>query len=106
VQRVEKDLFPWIGGVPLKEITAPLLLQTLRRIESRGAHETAHTLRQTAGQVFRHVCLGYLRRRWEWRRLSGVEFGQMDGVVKDLCEHASPRPGVVGELRFHDSYSP
>ena len=54
IERMEKDLFPWIGSLPLKDITAPLLLQTLRRIEGRGAHETAHTLRQTAGQVFRY----------------------------------------------------
>jgi len=54
IECMEKDLFPWIGGLSLAEITAPLLLHTLRRIEDRGAHETAHTLRQTAGQVFRY----------------------------------------------------
>lgn len=54
LERMEKDLFPWIGSVPLPEITAPMLLNTLRRIEKRGARETAHTLRQTAGQVFRY----------------------------------------------------
>ena len=54
IERMEKDLFPWIGSLSLQNITAPLLLQTLRRIEGRGAHETAHTLRQTAGQVFRY----------------------------------------------------
>lgn len=54
IERMEKDLFPWIGSLPLDKITAPLLLQTLRRIEARGAHETAHTARQTAGQVFRY----------------------------------------------------
>lgn len=54
LERMEKDLFPWLGAVPLPEITAPMLLNTLRRIEKRGARETAHTLRQTAGQVFRY----------------------------------------------------
>lgn len=54
LERMEKDLFPWIGAIPLPEITAPMLLNTLRRIEARGARETAHTLRQTAGQVFRY----------------------------------------------------
>lgn len=53
LERMEKDLFPWIGSLPLRDVTAPLLLYTLRRIEKRGAHETAHTLRQTSGQVFR-----------------------------------------------------
>jgi hypothetical protein len=50
IERMDKDLFPWIGSLPLQDNTAPLLLHTLRRIENRGAHETAHTLRQTAGQ--------------------------------------------------------
>ncbi len=51
---MEKDAFPWLGSLPLSSITAPMLLHVLRRVESRGAHETAHTLRQWSGQVFRH----------------------------------------------------
>ena len=54
LQRMEKDLFPTIGKVSIGDVTAPVLLAVLRRVESRGAHETAHTLRQTAGQVFRY----------------------------------------------------
>lgn len=53
IERMEKDLFPWIGRLPITSITAPVLLDALRRVERRGASETAHTLRQTAGQVFR-----------------------------------------------------
>lgn len=51
---MEKDAFPWLGKLPLATITAPMLLKVLRRVEARGANETAHTLRQWAGQVFRH----------------------------------------------------
>lgn len=54
IERMEKDAFPWIGTLPLTAITAPLLLETLRRVEKRGAMETAHTLRQTIGQVMRY----------------------------------------------------
>jgi integrase len=54
LERMEKDLFPWLGALALPEIGAPVLLQALRRVESRGAVETAHTLCQTAGQVFRY----------------------------------------------------
>lgn len=53
IERMEKDLFPWIGRLPLTSVTAPVLLDALRKVEKRGATETAHTLRQTAGQVFR-----------------------------------------------------
>lgn len=51
---MEKDVFPWIGSLPLTAITAPILLKVLRRVEARGAHESAHTLRQWSGQVFRY----------------------------------------------------
>ena len=51
---IAKDLFPYLGSLPLPTITAPLLLDAIRRVEKRGKHETAHTLRQSAGQVFRY----------------------------------------------------
>lgn len=54
IERMEKDLFPYIGKLTLPAITAPVLLDALRKVEKRGANETAHTLRQTAGQVFRY----------------------------------------------------
>lgn len=55
LRALEKDLFPTLGNLPLNEITAPVLLQTLRRIESRAAIETAHRVKQIAGQVFRYA---------------------------------------------------
>ncbi len=54
LERMEKDVFPFLGPLPLASVSAPLLLQTLKRVEQRGAIETAHSLRQYAGQVFRH----------------------------------------------------
>ena len=53
--RLENDLFPWLGSRPVAEIKAPELLRCLRRIESRGALETAHRVLQNAGQVFRYA---------------------------------------------------
>jgi integrase len=55
IQRFEKDVFPWLGGRPIAEITAPELLAVLRRIESRGALDTAHRAHQNSGQVFRYA---------------------------------------------------
>ena len=53
--RMTNNLFPWIGTRPVKEITAPELLAVLRRIETRGAIETAHRCKSIAGQVFRYA---------------------------------------------------
>lgn len=54
LRRLEKDVFPWIGKRPISEIKAPELLTVLRRIEDRGAIETAHRIHQICGQVFRY----------------------------------------------------
>ena len=53
LRSVERDLFPYLGTLPLDNITPPQLLAVLRRIERRGATESAHRLKQTVGQVFR-----------------------------------------------------
>lgn len=52
---LEKDLTPYIGSRPVGDVTAPELLRALRKIESRGAVETAHRARAFAGQVFRYA---------------------------------------------------
>ena len=53
--RLEKDVFPWLGEKPVNAIKAPDILMVLRRVESRGALETAHRIRTVCGQVFRYA---------------------------------------------------
>lgn len=55
IQRLEKDVFPWLGGKPIAHIGAPDVLATVRRVESRGAVDTAHRVLQNCGQVFRYA---------------------------------------------------
>ena len=55
LRRFERDIFPWIGGKPIADMTAPDLLGVLRRIENRGALETAHRALSNCGQVFRYA---------------------------------------------------
>lgn len=51
----EKNLYPWLGNRPITEIKAIELLVTLRRMEDRGAVETARQALQCCGQVFRYA---------------------------------------------------
>lgn len=55
IRRLEVDLFPWIGSRQVSTITAPEFLSCLRRIEARGALDTAHRVHQNCGQVFRYA---------------------------------------------------
>jgi len=55
IRRLERDIFPWIGGRPIADVAAPELLAAMRRIENRGALETAHRALGNCGQVFRYA---------------------------------------------------
>jgi integrase len=55
IARLDNDLFPWLGDKPIAKIKAPDLLVCLRRIEERGAVDTAHRALQNCGQVFRYA---------------------------------------------------
>ncbi|MDR0816089.1 MAG: integrase arm-type DNA-binding domain-containing protein [Desulfovibrio sp.] len=55
LSRLELNIFPVIGGKPVNEVSAPALLEAVRRIEARGAVETARRVLQSCGQVFRYA---------------------------------------------------
>ena len=54
IRRLEANVFPWIGSQDISTITAPDVLAVLRRVEERGALETAHRVNQICGQIFRY----------------------------------------------------
>lgn len=90
---MEKDVFPWIGHLPLASITAPILLKVLRRVEGRGAHESAHTLRQWSGQVFRY---GIATGSCERNPAPDLHGALIPVEVKHMA--AILEPGKAGEL--------
>ena len=53
IESLERDLFPVIGAYPVTDIDEPLLLAALRKVEDRGAIETARRLRQRAERIFK-----------------------------------------------------
>jgi len=55
IRRLELDIFPWLGKRTISEITPPEVLMVLRRIENRGAGDTAHRALQNCGQIFRYA---------------------------------------------------
>ncbi|MBF0548333.1 MAG: integrase arm-type DNA-binding domain-containing protein [Candidatus Riflebacteria bacterium] len=54
-RQLEVDIFPWIGGKHIAKVTPPEILDVLRRIESRGAIETAHRAQSNISQIFRYA---------------------------------------------------
>jgi integrase len=101
IARLEKDIFPWIGNRPIPEIAAPMLLATIRRIEARGALETAHRALACCGQVFRYaIATGRAE-----RDPTGDLRGALPPVRKDKHFAAITDPKTIGELmRDIDGY--
>lgn len=102
IARLEKDVFPWIGAMPIAGINAPALLAAIRRIEARGALETAHRALACCGQVFRYaVATGRAE-----RDPTGDLRGALPPVKKEKHFAAITDPQKVGELlRDIDGYS-
>lgn len=99
--RIENDVFPWLGKRNINEIVAPELLTVLRRVENRGALETAHRINQICGQIFRYaIATGRAE-----RDISADLKGALPPTR--VKHHASiTEPKQVGELmRAINSYS-
>ncbi len=55
LHRLEKEVFPALGGRPVSEIEAAELLGVIRAVEARGALELASKTLIVTGQVFRYA---------------------------------------------------
>lgn len=98
--RLKRDVFPWLGQRPIAEITAPELLQVIRRIEERGAIETAHRVLSNCGEVFRYAIATGRAERDVAADLRGA---LQPAIKKHLA--AVTEPKRVGELlRMIDGY--
>ena len=93
---------PQLGGKPINEISAPVLLSAIRKIEARGKIETAHKTKELCGRIFMFgIASGFCERN----------------VAADLKLALKPRPtdkhlaaitapAEVGQLlRAVDAYS-
>lgn len=52
LRSLERDVFPRIGGLPISEMTPPVIFDVLKSIEDRGSVETAKRIRQRISAVF------------------------------------------------------
>jgi len=64
MRRLERDIFPYIGDIPIKEIQPKVILNAvLRPMEQRGVGEMTARVKSIISQVFRYgVSCGYVDR--------------------------------------------
>lgn len=100
IRALERDVFPWIGKQPIKEVKAPELLAVLRRIEKRGTLDTAHRVRTICDQIFRYAVATGRAERDPAADLKGAIPPPQEGHMAAITD-----PVKVGELlRAIDGY--
>jgi integrase len=52
---LEKEIFPWIGAKPIGEITAPVIVDVVGRVEKRNALDVASRVLQRISSVYRYA---------------------------------------------------
>jgi integrase len=100
LNRLEQNVFPWLGSSPIIEIKAPEVLMVLRRIESRGALESAHKIKNCCGQIFRY---GVATGRAERDPTGDLKGALPPAQSKHLAAITDPEK-VGGLLRAIDGY--
>jgi integrase len=101
LQRFEMNIFPWLGARPISEIEPPEVLDVLRRMESRGALETAKKMKYACGQVFRYaVASGRANRD----QTADLKDALKTPLTKNMAALTAPRE-VAQLLRASDEYS-
>ena len=98
---LEKDAFPWIGTKPISELTPPEVLAVARRVESRGALETAHRLMGMIGMACRYAVACGMAESDPTASLKGAL-----PPAKVTHHPTITRPNEIGQLlRAIDGYS-
>jgi integrase len=100
--RLKRDVYPYLGTLQVDAIDAPTLLAVLRRVESRGAIESAHRIKTVCSQV-----LAYAVATGKAKRNAATDLG------KAALKPVTPKPmaailkptEVGGLLRAIDAYS-
>jgi integrase len=55
LKRLETDIFPWFGALPVSEVSTSAFRQAVQKIEKRGAPEIAKRVLQNCGQIMRYA---------------------------------------------------
>jgi len=99
--RLENDVFPWLGGKAISDITAPEVLKVMRRIDGRGARYTALRAKGNISTVMRYAIATGRAERDPCPDLRGAIPSPEERHFAAITE-----PAKVGEmLRAFDGFS-
>lgn len=100
LNRMERDVFPEIGARLITEISAPDILDMIRKVEARGTLDISRRLKQGVGQVFRFAIAsgwatsdpsvyltGALKPRPRVRHMARVAVADLPKLVRAIVDY-------------------
>jgi integrase len=100
IRRLERDIFPRLGGRPIADIEPPELLEVLRQVELRGALDIVKREREHVGQIFRFAIASGKARRDPTADLRGA----LKAAPPKKHRATMPRNELPAFLRQLDAY--
>ncbi len=108
--RLERDIFPMFGQLPVKAVTAPMIVAAVEAVNQRGARDTAERVRTICSQVFRHaiargmadrnpandVKTGDILPAVKVKNHARVNAKQLPGLLRDIHAYRGERMTVIG----------
>ncbi len=102
LNKLERDVFPALGDTPISDIKPSHVLACIKKIESRGAVETAHRTRQ----IIEQICGYALASEYTGINAAALTKGALGKVPKSTPHPAITDPKeLVHLLRAIDTYS-
>lgn len=99
--RLKNDILPWLGKRPIIAIDAPEILAVLKKVDERGARNTAHRVRGIISQIFSYAVRQGLCKGNPARDLAGAIPTPVPRHFASIVE-----PDKVGRLlRSFDSFN-
>ncbi len=101
IRALERDIFPHMGDRPIAEITPLELLEAVKKVEKRGAHEIARRCLRLCGQIYKYAIPNGLAERNPAADLSGalVPYKKSHYAAIDAKE----LPGFLRALESNDA---
>jgi integrase len=100
-RRLEKNIFPYLGKIPIKSITTQELLTVIRIMENRGAVEMAHQIKSIVGEIY---AFAIASDRADTNIALHLKGALAPSVEKHMATITEPKE-IAGLLRAIDSYS-
>lgn len=101
IRRLETYVLPWIGKVPIREVTAMNVLECLRRLEQQNTHDTARRVLRYCSQTLRYAAI--ITGRAETDVLNGLHGALAPRNTQHLASIKTPK-AVGALLRAIDGY--